>query len=264
MHSTDIFAALEEGLLDKIMGRATNQAEREQWLEEEREACGDENIWLQEYCCIPQDEADAFLPYDLIMPCEHEQAGKPELAGDGSCYVGMDIGRRRDLTVIWVLELVGDVLWTREVVRMKGATFRAQEEELGRIIDHYRPVRVCLDQTGMGEAVVEGAKRRFGELVEGLLFTGAVKHELALGLRRKFEDRQVRLPVDQDLRRAHHVVKKTVTAAGNIRFDAERTASGHADEFWAHALAVHAAGSLYQPVAYETVAARRLTERVAL
>ncbi len=243
LHSTDIFQAVEQGLLDKIFGRPTTAAEREQWLQEEREACGDENIWLQEYCCIPVDENVAFLPWELILPCEDEKAGIPDLAGTGPFYVGMDIGRRRDLTIIWVDEQVGYILWTREVVRMKGASFAQQDAELDRIFDHYRPKRICIDQTGMGEKPVEDAKRRYGEyVVEGVGFTANVKQELAFALRRKYEDRQVRAPMDRDIRNAHHTVKKTTTVAGNIRFDADRTDQGHADEFWAHALAVHAAG----------------------
>jgi phage FluMu gp28-like protein len=35
-------------------------------------------------------------------------------------------------------------------------------------------------------------------------------------------------------------VTKQTTEAGNIRFTAERTPDGHADRFWALALAVHA------------------------
>ena len=41
--------------------------------------------------------------------------------------MGVDIGRRHDLFVIAVLEKVGDVLWTREIVERKGATFAEQD-----------------------------------------------------------------------------------------------------------------------------------------
>ena len=107
-------------------------------------------------------------------------------------------------------------------------------------------------------------KKRYGEYrVEGLLFTGPVKQELAFGLRRRFEDRQVRIPVDQDIRRAHHAVKKTVTTAGNIRFDADSTDKGHADEFWAHALAVHGASDPVGPIEYESTQKRRFQKKGA-
>ncbi len=249
LHTVTIFNAVEEGLLDRIMGHKTTDEERNAWLAEERAACLDENIWLQEYCCTPVDENDSFLPWDLIRPCEDDNAGRPELAGHGPFYIGVDIGRRRDLTVFWVIEIVGDVRWTREVVRMKNASFQSQDDELDRLMVTYGPRRVCMDQTGMGEKPVEDAKRRHGKYtIEGVPFSGPVKQELAFGLRRRFEDRQTRIPIDQGIRNAHHAVKKTTTAAGNIRFDADRTELGHADEFWAHALAEHAAGQPSQIV----------------
>ena len=52
----------------------------------------------------------------------------------------------------------------------------------------------------------------------------------------------VAYPDDPDLRNSHHAVKRILTSAGNPRFDADRSEVGHADAFWAHALAIHAAG----------------------
>jgi phage FluMu gp28-like protein len=258
LHTVTIYDAVEQGLLDRIMGHKTTIEEREAWLAEEKAACGDENIWLQEYCCIPVSENDAFLTWDMIRPCEDSGAGKPELAGTGAFYVGNDIGRRNDLAVFWVIEKVGDVFWTREVLKLKGASFAAQDDELARLVDAYKPIRICMDQTGMGEKPVEDAKKRHGNYrVEGVIFTGPSKQELAFELRRRFEDRQVRIPVDQDIRRAHHAVKKTVTAAGNIRFDADRTEKGHADEFWAHALALHGASNPAGPIEFESTGKKR-------
>jgi hypothetical protein len=47
-------------------------------------------------------------------------------------------------------------------------------------------------------------------------------------------------------------VTKQVSAAGNIRFTAERTPDGHADRFWALGLAIHAAtgseGARWRPL----------------
>lgn len=264
LHATTIQTAVEEGLVDKILKRPASPAEREKWLEEERASCLDENTWLQEYCCIPVDEATAFLTYDMISSCE-DPALSPagiDLPIIGDCYSGEDIGRRKDLFVIWVLEKIGDVLRTREIVAERGLSFSAQDEIRDRIFQTYRPVRHCMDQTGMGEKPVEDAKKHHGEYrVEGLLFTMAVKQELAFGLRRKFEDRLVRMPADREIREDHHAVRKVTTASGNIRFDAERSEAGHADRFWAHALAIHAAETEYQPVEYETVVKGRFKHR---
>jgi phage FluMu gp28-like protein len=67
------------------------------------------------------------------------------------------------------------------------------------------------------------------------------------------EDRTVRIPYDKQTRAALRLVTKQTTAAGNIRFTAERTPDGHADEFWALALAIHAASSPMGPFSWQAV-----------
>ncbi|MBF0546214.1 MAG: hypothetical protein HQM08_17355 [Candidatus Riflebacteria bacterium] len=240
LHTITIEDAVREGLADRITKRKLTDEERLEWLSDLKKEVRDDDAWNQEYMCIPVDEASAWLPWDLIASCESKDAGIPGFYTGGPCFLGMDIARRRDLTIIWVDELVGDVFWTREVVRLSRASFAEQDAALERIMNKYYIVRGCMDQTGIGEKPVEDAQRKYGSRIEGVLFNGPVKQELATGLKRRYEDRQVRTPVDEAIRNAHHAVKKVMTAAGNPRFDAERTEAGHADEFWAHALSVHA------------------------
>ncbi len=260
LHSTDILQAVDQGLADRIMGRDLTPAEREEWLAECRAQAGDEETWQQEFLCNPIDEATAFLPWDLIVSAEHADAGIPGKYMGGPCYVGMDIGRRRDLTVIWVIEKLADIYWTREVVRMKGKSFAEQDHELDRIFDTYRVKRCCIDQTGIGEKPVEDAKARHGTYrVEGVIFSSAVKQELATTGKRVFEDRLARIPKDKAIHESHHAVRKVMTAAGNPRFDADRSEVGHADEFWAHMLALHAAENPPAPIEFQTTGETRET-----
>lgn len=264
LHSTTIIDAVMQGLADKITGKTLNDAERGKWIEELKEQAGDEETWQQEYMCNPLDETTAWLPWELITACEHSDAGKPEAYQGGPCYVGNDIGRRRDLAVIWVSEKVGDVLWTREVVRLKNKSFAEQDAEFERVIKTYNVRRVCIDQTGMGEKPVEDAKRRYGEyMVEGVLFTSAVKQNLATVGKQKFEDRLVRIPPARVIRESHHAVRKTMTAAGNPRFDADRSEVGHADEHWAHMLAIHAADTPVYRIEFESTGVQRAYTQMA-
>ena len=54
---------------------------------------------------------------------------------------------------------------------------------------------------------------------------------------------------DDAVREDLHSVRKSVTAAGNVRLDVERTdTDGHADRFWALALAYHAADADKAPL----------------
>lgn len=99
---------------------------------------------------------------------EDEKAGRPDLYAGGPSFIGIDIGRRRDLFAAIVLEEVGDVLWVREIAERRDATFAEQDMILDDLMSRYRVMRVCMDQTGMGEKPVEDAMRRYGtSRVEG-------------------------------------------------------------------------------------------------
>jgi hypothetical protein len=106
--------------------------------------------------------------------------------------------------------------------------------------------RACIDSTGMGAPLAESLQQEFGPRVEPVTFTAAVKEDMAYRVRRRMEQRLDLIPDAPQIARAFGAVKKLVTLAGNTRFDAERTDLGHADEFWAKALADLAAE---QPVA---------------
>ena len=240
-HTVDIYQAVAAGL--------------DRDIDFLRAGCGDEDLWAQEYELKWLDEAHAWLPFDLINSAEDENAGRPDLYAGGPCFVGVDVAARRDLFVIWVLEVVGDVLWTREIITRKGASFAEQDMLLDDVFARYRVVGSNHDQTGMGEKPVEDAKRRHGSSrVSGVLFTAANKQLLATDFKQAFEDRKIRIPMgDNALRADLHKVQREVGATGVPRFTADANAEGHADRFWAGALAVSRAGRA--PIIYGYTAA---------
>jgi phage FluMu gp28-like protein len=153
----------------------------------------------------------------------------------------VDVGRTNDLTVIWVMEKLGDVNYTRRKIELKNTPFDKQEAELYALLKLPQVQRCCIDQTGIGRQFAERAALRFGKFkVEGVSFTGPVKEELAYPLRAAFEDKSLRIPNDNTVRADLRAIKKETTASGNIRFTADRSANGHSDRFWALALALHA------------------------
>jgi phage FluMu gp28-like protein len=247
LHSVDIHKAVREGLLDKIRGRATSDEERAEWIQELHDDCVDEDTWLQEYCCIPTDESTAFLPYDLIASCESDETlwtGSPSPQGD--LYLGFDVARKKHLSVIWINEKLGDVPYTRRTIVMENTPFRAQRDILYEWLRHPRLRRACIDSTGIGAQLAEEAQSDFGRFrVEPVTFTGPVKEDLAYRLRNRMEDRRFVIPRDETVRASFHSIRKVVTAAGNVRFDVNMNESvGHADHFWAAALANHASEEL--------------------
>lgn len=231
-HIVDIYQAVADGLPRDI--------------DEMRSALNDEDAWSQEYELKWLDEASAWLAYELISAVEDERAGNPDLYAGGPCFIGNDIGRRKDLWVAWVLELVGDVLWTREISILDRAPFWQQDAELDRLMRRYKVARVCMDQTGMGEKPVEDAQRRYGSRVEGVLFTGPNKLTLATRGKEAFEDRKLRTPLgDAPLRADLHSLKKVMGPTGAPRFlvEDEEISKSHADRAWALFLALNAAAN---------------------
>lgn len=229
-HQVDIYSAVAQGL--------------DRDIDMLKAALDDDDGWLQEYELKFLDEGSAWLTYDLITACEDENAGKPELYTGGTCYIGNDIGARRDLWVAWVLEEVGDVLWTREISELSKAKFAEHDLEIARLNQNYNMAKLAMDQTGMGEKPVEDMQAEYGEgVVEGVILSSSRRLAIATAGKQRFEDRKIRIPAGNSILRADlHKLKKVSGDTGAPRLVADRDGIGHADRTWACFLAVAAAG----------------------
>jgi phage FluMu gp28-like protein len=263
LHRTTLQDALEQGFLFKLQqsllpdheAQAMDEAAYFDFI---KNGCADNESFEQEYMCNPADDDSAFLDYDLIASCEYSECEQWEVdieerKSKGSrFYAGLDIGRVKDLTVLWVLEVLGDVLYTRRVITLQNMSKPDQEKVLWPIMTHME--RTCIDNTGLGIGWTDDAKAKFGMYrVEGVTFTTRTKEAMAYPLRSHMEERKIRIPYDPKIRADLRAITKETTAAGNIRFTAERSINGHADRFWAMALGIHAAttgntGNLYTPI----------------
>lgn len=263
LHRVTLEDALNEGLLYKLQERLPADDPRQEMDEADyfdfvRSGCVDEESFQQEYMCRPADDDVAFLEYDLIAGAEYPQTIDWRQVEGKELYLGVDIGRKRDLTVLWVLERLGDVLYTRHVEALANLPKPDQDAILWPWIARCR--RTCIDGTGLGIGWVDDAVRRFGSSrVEGVTFTARVKEELAYPVRNRMQDRTLRIPYDPVIRADLRSVTKQTTTAGNIRFTAERTPDGHADRFWALALAIHAAASPGSPIEFQSSGGRFAT-----
>lgn len=259
------------------------------------DAMGDREAAEQEYLCLYIDEATAFISYDLITEAEDpdletqpmwavrllEQAEKAyeavkekrEAEADAALakakehyldvpfandlYIGMDIGRKRDLSVIWIDEKKGRRQHAVAVLELRRAPFYQQFFVLEVLLSHGKVRRFCGDQSGLGMNLVESAALKFGSKVEGIDFTAANKEQLATNLKTSLEDHRRVIPADRTIRESLHSVRRYATATGHFRFDAERTDEiGHADHFWAAALAELAGSGPVSEPHYESVAKR--------
>jgi phage FluMu gp28-like protein len=242
--------ALEQGFLSKLQKALPADDERQEmdeaaYFEFIRSGCADEETFNQEYQCIPADDASAFITFELLDRCKYG-AGvewKKDLRDCERLYIGVDVGRKNDLFVIWAAEEEGGILFTRDVIAWQNRPYSEMEAELYNILENCDVSRCCVDATGLGNQFAERAKQRFGYKVEPVTFTGAMKEEMAYALRSRMEDKAFLIPDDRIIFSDFRGIRKETTTSGNIRFAGERTSNGHCDRFWAAALAVHAKGN---------------------
>lgn len=195
----------------------------------------DEESFRREYLCEFVDESSAYFPFDLI----YSAIGERNRDNPGRRYVGVDLARKHDFTAVCVLEQLGERFQVVRLEVFKGANYETQKRQIRRIIEDENVVSGLVDESGMGGQLAEEINTEYPS-VKPVYFTIQNKEDMAVSLKRLFENRQITIPDDKDLINDIHAIKRHVTASGNFRFDAERNADGHADRFWALGLAYQA------------------------
>lgn len=246
--------------------------------DEARAKAMDKRAYDQNYECSFADENMALLTHDLISAadhadvgviCEQEWSGAAQdvlLAAQGPLYVGVDVGRNRDLTVITVVEHLGEMRFVRAVLRIDGMRLPQQQERLGFVCRMPKFRRAAIDMTGIGLGLFEYSQDAFGrERIQGVNFsstvpaTSAIKLEgrtqetvrvteaMAVGLLRVYEDRRIQHPTDMQLRDDLRKPERITTPGGRVSIAATRDEAGHADHFWSFALAEEAGATMTEP-----------------
>jgi len=167
------------------------------------------------------DETYSFFPYELILPCTTDDLvlyDEPTSvrAPEGRIVAGFDVGRTRDRSELAVFEEIEGRFTARMLRSFEGTPFAEQEAELRRLLGTLPVARLSIDRSGI---------------------TNEAKERWATDFKILLQRRDVTLPRDRELVGQIHAIKRRVLPSGKVGFDAERNARGHADKFWAVALA---------------------------
>jgi phage FluMu gp28-like protein len=244
----------------------------------------DKRAYDQNYENIPGDSNLVLLTHELITAAESETCGvlceqdwSPAAIAmlwraKGDLFIGVDVGRRRDLTVITAMERFGREFFARAILRIENMRLPQQQQRLGVVCKLPKFRRAAIDMTGLGLGLVEYSQDAFGAgRILGVDFSTTVpvnKIALAEGRKREtmriteamatemlqvYEDHRIKQPADVQLRDDLRKPEKIVSAAGRVSIAATRDDQGHADHFWSFALALHAAGTNAGPFACAAV-----------
>lgn len=241
--------------------------------DEARKKALDKRAYDQNYECKFADENMALLTNELIQQAERdgipidEQAWSPVSMArmwraEGELSLGGDIGRNRDITVFAVIEKIGQTKRIIAMLRMSGMRLPAQQTQLDLVCALPKFQRACIDMTGIGLGLVEYAQEKWGDYkIQGVNFattepisdriraegrkteTARVTEIMATEMLGCFEDRSIEICVelDADGRDDLRKPEKITSPGGRVSIAAVRDEAGHADHFWAFALAIRAA-----------------------
>jgi phage FluMu gp28-like protein len=187
------------------------------------------------------DESYSFFPYDLILPCTSDDivvVDDPAAVRSplGRIVAGFDVGRTRDRSELAVFEQVEDRFMCRMMRTFVNTPFAEQEAQLRYLLGTLPVARLSIDRSGIGMNLAENLSRDFPQVVPEN-FTTESKERWATDFKILLQRRDVTLAKDRDLVGQIHSIKRRVLGSGKVSFDAERTNRGHADKFWAVALA---------------------------
>lgn len=183
------------------------------------------------------------ISYESMMGCTDAYTlWAQERPAQGLLYVGWDLGRSRNLSVIWTWERLGDVAWCRECHVMRNVPYDLQEVEFRKRISRKNVTKIIIDKGFVGGVYAERYAKLLGShRVEGVALSGGMQGHLAETMANAFDKRLVRIPDSDEIRDDFSLVGKTTNRSGKVYLDAasvqEDDELGHADRFWAAALA---------------------------
>ena len=266
--------------------------------EQARAAALDKRAYDQNYECKFNDENMCLLTNELIqqamregVPIDEQVWSPVALArmyrATGDLFLGQDVGRNRDLSVQAVLERDGKNRRIIGMLRMGGMRLPDQQRQLALIAQLPKFRGGCIDMTGLGLGLVEYSQEEaWGRTrIAGINFsstepindfiraegrkaeTARVTENMATALLKVFEDKSISIEValDNDAIEDLRKPERITSPGGRTSIAAVRDEAGHADHFWAFALAIraseniNAAGEIY--VFENTRASRVMTDR---
>lgn len=190
------------------------------------------------------DNVGSLLSYEKIISCMDDLCGKNLGPIRGPLYLGADIGVTQNLSVVWTWELIGDVLWCRECLEMKGVPLEEQAMQIGSRVLNPAVVSLAIDAGGPAAQMVQGLKGKYSKKIVDVHFGQSQMGAMSMALANSIELKKVRIPSGESILRDFLLVDTPEKRNGNWVLAADQVHTNehkeHADRFWAAALGLFA------------------------
>lgn len=205
--------------------------------------------WQREMEAEFAEDEEAFFPLSLLTTCvsfglktyDESIILNGQIPPDGSYYIGCDLGKKQDHSVVAVVEKRDGHLYLVHLKQFKlGTDYSHVMGYLNRLGQRLQTVkRTNIDQTGVGQYFIEEAIKQGVKVPEGTTLTIQEKQNTMFYLRQLMEEGRMHFAYDRDLISEMNVEQFQYTKTGQTQFS--NPSGTHDDRLWALALAVYAA-----------------------
>jgi phage FluMu gp28-like protein len=210
--------------------------------------------YQREYEAEFTENLNSYFPQELIRKTV-EQAQKLGLElhtnleqqfPKGNYYAGVDLGKLQDYSVLSIVKTENNsikLLYSHEFPlktpynQIIGHLTRAHEKL------HFK--KVLIDQSGVGEPILEEIHNQDIDCAEGLKFTAETKEKLLCGLKILMEQEKLAIPYERRLCQQINEQQYNYSKSGHLQFS--HPTNSHDDMLWALALAIAAAKNEFTP-----------------
>jgi phage FluMu gp28-like protein len=245
-HRTTIYDAVDQGLVEIIVNPNMIKNGHEpyssgqafiDWLK----STYDEHTFLQEFCCVPSDEACS-----LLSSIEMDQAKaryKSEKSLDkGQTYLGYDcaVSIDGDYAALCVIKAFKqDVELLEPYYFPKGTPIEKQINTVVSYAKQYKVHKVVSDNNGIGNHPTTIIQNKLGESrVIAFDPTMQSKNAMCTKVKRYFQNKNVRMIENKMVEDDFLSIDRVVTPSNNVIYQAVRRNGSHGDMFSAFAMAM--------------------------
>ena len=158
----------------------------------------------------------------------------------GLSYLGFDVGRIHDRSVVCVLELIANQLYVRYLETLEQCTFTTMMAKLTEAVNLWTPEMIVVDASTIGIQLSEDATARWGEMrVIPATIGGLSKEKIICHTQGLLDMGRLWIPRSPAIKSQFMAISKKLTPEGLCRYMLPSSAAGHCDEFMAIALGAY-------------------------
>jgi len=181
------------------------------FLDEQKNSLPQE-IFEQEYMAEFVDKASIFKNLDEIMTFNELPNNK------GDVFIGVDLGMNNDYTVATVINYNYQVV---DILRFTNVTSNELKNKLQVFFGIHKPKNIVIENNGLGIPIVSDLlETSWGQFITPFTTTSKSKHEIIQNMVRLFNNKEIKLPDDKNLRVELENFIFVMSDSGNIKYQA--------------------------------------------